>query len=127
MNHYGGGAPEPKHSSPVPCPPKHKAEKSIEDYKRELNRIGEKYADSRKKSWSEESERSLLEERLHMEIAIERILEIIGDGEFTVDESEEILAVARKRINISTPVRVTGRYLRSLSKESVQSSHQDIP
>lgn len=82
-----------------------------------LKEIKAKYEDPRRNSWDREDNEELAREELQRETAIEEILKVIGRGDFSVAECEAIFKAAQKRISISTPAKVTGRYQRNHSEE----------
>lgn len=56
--------------------------------------------------WDEKAHKKYEEKRSEMEDAIEAIIELM-DQKFTIKEGKDILEKAQKRLEASTPIRVT--------------------
>ena len=76
----------------------------LEETQKEINEIQRKYEDPRKRSWNREDLEIAKRRELDRENAAESIIKIIRNGNFTIQECEEILSLAQKRIKFSTPV-----------------------
>ncbi|WP_286471573.1 hypothetical protein [Parabacteroides goldsteinii] len=83
---------------------------TIEELEGEVKRIRGRYKDSRKGSWYKEDRKSMCEEELKTEKAIEGIVGILMDGKYTISACKEIFLQAWERVSLTTPVGISTRY-----------------
>ncbi len=98
----------------------------LKEKKEEIKKIQSQYEDERRWSWDEKDLEQLKGEELERECATEKIVEIIRNGNFTMQECEEILLLAQKRIKISTPVGFSKSHQDAHQEENDKDNHQGI-